>query len=61
MWSEWLARTLKRSHALEGAAVKRPHAPGDDEESGIDDVRPSTARLSARAQDEEVSSLAADL
>jgi len=60
MWSEWLARTLKQPRALE-AAVKHAPAPVVDEEVGIDDVRPSTARLSARAQDEEVRSLAGDL
>ncbi len=60
MWSEWLARTLKQSRALE-AAVERAPAPVLDEKPGIDEVRPSTPRLSARAQDGEVRSLAADL
>ena len=59
MWNEWLARTL-RPRPAQRAALKRALVRAADEETGIDAVRPSTARLAARAQDEEVTSLAAD-
>jgi hypothetical protein len=60
MWREWLARTL-RPRPGEAAMLVRAPAPVADEEPGVEDVRPSTARLSTHAQDKETASLAADL
>jgi hypothetical protein len=62
MWNEWLARTLKPRPAQAAAPPRAPDpAPVADGETGIDDVRPSTAALRAPAQDEEVRSLAAEV
>ena len=59
MWSEWLARTLRPRPAE--AAATRAAAPPRRDETGMDDVRPSTRELALAAQEEERDSLAADV
>jgi hypothetical protein len=58
MWSERLTRTL-RPRPAEAAASKPAPAPRD--ETGMDEERSSTRELALAAQDEETTSLAADL
>jgi hypothetical protein len=60
MWNEWLARTLKRPRMPE-AAAKRAPVPTRCEETGMDDVHPSTRALARAARDEEVRRLVADI
>jgi hypothetical protein len=61
MWNEWLARTLKRPRVPAAGATTRAPVPMQREETGMDDVRPSTRALARAAQDEEVKSLVADI
>jgi hypothetical protein len=61
MWSEWLARTLQRARLPEANAMTRAPAPAQDGELGTDDVRPSTRALLRAAQDEDESSVAAEV
>ena len=61
MWSEWLARTLRRSHAAEAAAMTRAPASMPSEDTGSDDLRPAVRELALAAQDEEVRRVVADV
>jgi hypothetical protein len=62
MWNEWLARTL-RPRPTQSAALNPAHAPAlvAVEERDIDELRPPTGALCAPAQDQEESSLAAEV
>ena len=59
MWSEWLARTL-RPRPVGAPATRAPAPVAANDEHGMDAARPSTRELALAAQDEEITSVAAD-
>ena len=62
MWNEWLARTL-RPRPAHSATLKPASASASAaiEQTGMDELRLSTATLCAPAQDDEESSLAVEV
>jgi hypothetical protein len=61
MWSEWLARTLKRPRSGEASPTRADAAVIATDENGVDAMRPVAREVVRAAHKEEGTSVAAEL